>query len=58
MSKKLILKCPVCKKVLYELEEREPFVSAGKCRYCGSLTTYNPDKKCFEQSKEQPNGMD
>jgi len=52
MSKKLILKCPVCGEVLYELEEAEPFVVAGVCRYCGALLSYNSDKEIFEQNSE------
>jgi len=50
MDKKLILKCPHCQQTLYELEEREPFVAAGSCRYCGGLIKFNAEKSMFEQA--------
>ncbi len=52
---KLVLKCPACKRILYELEEKEPFVVAGKCKHCGKLITFKPEKNMFEldQLKEK-----
>lgn len=52
MAKKLILKCPYCQQILYELEECESFVAAGACMYCKGLLVFNPKTSEFDKSAE------
>lgn len=51
---KLVLSCPQCHKILYEVEEAESFVVAGKCAFCEQELIYKTEKQRYEaELKEQ-----